>query len=959
MTGHHVYTRSWYKYGSRVKNAGTFTIELTDGIFGTNTDSVINNTLNPFCSKTPESLAMRDTNQSLLRIFHPTDDTTMISRSYYVIDKITGAGSVAYSTGLIFKGSDNERFLRNPSYAFTKIAYESYEAFVARVPADTPVYYSSSYDPLPENYSEQKVFSREAWENDFGLNSETFPLVFIALCKSITAKNNRKVALQLPANATSEQLILAMLTILPVWLRNRFGATANWVGAMDGGSASSIEGIQLVCYLGETASSQANFPIIDLSGNKAHKHLETLTTEERSLSKWYWDNIENPDVLNKFFEHMSNSYGDLVSKMPFSVAAQCFWLWRTFSVVKVELTFTISVRAVYIIANAFGASVSKLPGLLNSVLIPCITTINAQLPYVSTASITADVGRAVCILALGDVAVENENIYMRDMVDPLFRKLLEQGDSGKLMPFFQYYNTVLGKSTSINENIYNTVKVLISALSRTDQGAEAAAEILLRFAISQRGIVLCDEVNSDLSKLYKAIVKNLSVAGRLTSDIYSIPDDGRRINSSTLYEIEMNDRGLLNKDFPNIKYLEKLSSFLPVPHFNDIVEQIWVCESMKSLSVRTAKVRELTSTEAGTKMLKKLIDSNKRVQDDAFNILIVDFSREFTTQTGDEEKIVVIKNWMPRMTSCGFQRHTLMEKMREAYPIEIADIKMKLMYISPESLKVLRDIWAGTTIEKPLENLIIIDMHVIEQKSFLPLYGRCRDTNQRNICRGRLEFWYKKNEKPPIEWTLTLAVLSAKIEAEDISENVVTKFLRYRIGKASDTTGEKNITVEDLIAMFAAYQLLSQEGNSYGADTRDIKQAFGRKVLSLAEKNVDWFTNENVIGAFKRISSETARNSIGARIREILDKKANVISDGVLDRYYIIENDSTVDPIVSISALALFAFSLAAIVLIYLGGDPKSVFKALSLPPLLYIIPGALAVLTSVMSLGILLKGKR
>ena len=407
--GHHIYTRSWFELGSRTPNAGTFTVELTSGIFGAKTDDIVYNRLNPICATVPEALAPLNSGRSILRVFHPLPDTTVINRLWYVTDAITGRGPVPYAHSLIFRGNEkndindendiNETFLLSPQKAFEPNAMEPYESFCARVNPNSPIPTSDKYDPQYVDYMLPYSLSQREWIDNFGFNKERFANFFVSLGRAVCVTGSSKVCVVLPVRTDNmapqritggEELILATLSILPMFMKKKFGAASNWKDSMDGNPGRALSNMQLICCYGEPPYSDSKFTIIDLTrpaltgtdltgtslvgtslagtdltGTGGFDRVETLSFSDKIFGEWVWDNIDKPKELDKFEAFMKKNFTEgeaaVLGKMPFYVVASCFLLWSRFGEGRTLVKFESAVSIAKLITESFAKNYKKFP----------------------------------------------------------------------------------------------------------------------------------------------------------------------------------------------------------------------------------------------------------------------------------------------------------------------------------------------------------------------------------------------------------------------------------------------------------------------------------------------------------------------------------------------------------------------------------------------------------------------
>jgi|GEM_PF-6656227 len=380
MTGHFVYTRSSYAHDSSVKNEGTWITELTDNIFGQESYNIINNRLIPLLSQVQESTSGTSLDSSQLSIFHPSHTTTIVKRSYYINDDITRRGHAPYSFGLIFTGQTRNALLTSPLHAFSYDAYEPYHEFVSRVPQDRPAIYSDAYDPKPKDYQQTLVLEHNFWTK-MGFNESLFSDFITSLTKAISSHGEKhKVGVVLPEGVKGEEVILAAMSILPVWLKFKFGATSRFAGAIEG--SASATGMHLFCYSGSNPPpNNMKNPTINIV-DKRSSNVVGLSNEERAFARWSWQNVGNLAALQHLETYMTETFGGSLDKMPYEAFMQCFWIWLTFREEKGDsLDIKASGHALYFLAKSFGKNISHFKDdfILNKIVETYTTNIETNL----------------------------------------------------------------------------------------------------------------------------------------------------------------------------------------------------------------------------------------------------------------------------------------------------------------------------------------------------------------------------------------------------------------------------------------------------------------------------------------------------------------------------------------------------------------------------------------------------
>jgi len=250
MTGHHIFTASWFAYGSTEKVKGTSTIEMTENIFDINENNLLKETISPFCAELP----LHTGDSAILRVFHPTRETTMVCRSELVDDRITDRGSVIYAHSLIFANKDENKdknmFLTAPHRAFEDGAHESYEDFVARVGnyVNSPAPLSRLYDPKREDYN-LKSSSVESFLTQYEINENTFYMLMAELNRIIFHESNKKIALILKKGVKGSSFIADFLNVIPMNIKEKLGVASNWTTDIDTTKpGKGLSGIHLICY---------------------------------------------------------------------------------------------------------------------------------------------------------------------------------------------------------------------------------------------------------------------------------------------------------------------------------------------------------------------------------------------------------------------------------------------------------------------------------------------------------------------------------------------------------------------------------------------------------------------------------------------------------------------------------------------------------------------------------------
>jgi len=842
MTGHHIYTRSWYAFGSRSRSPGTYTVELTDGLFPPGTDDVIHQKLNPVFSGTQPSIAGYSMERSLLRVFHPTTDSSVVSRSYFTNDEITGRGVVQYSFGLVFTKEASDQFLRFPRRAFEPSAFEPYGELVGRVAEDGTLAYSGAYDPKPADYGSPIVVPRDKWAG-FGFDRDSFVDFFVSLGKAITAqKSEQKTAVLLPAGANGEELMLAVLSVLPQWLRRKFGAASRWAGAMEGGNAAAIAGMQLVCYVGEKPPYDAEAAIIDLAGG-SNRNIEPVTDEQRELAQWYWDNIDDPGALSEMEGYLLKQYKQLMDRMPFAIFAHCFWLWLTFTKnyrFGDSLSFETASRAIESLASAFGRKLNDY--FENKVMLLSIANcFSTDLAKVGASEVKAATVRAICVLAGSDVKLGS--ILMRDLAQPLYEKLFAAGQWGKLEPILQYYSKVLGDEGPA-ERVPEARASFERLLVCPDRAcADEAGAALSRYANACIAAALTRSEKSRIED-YKAIAILLKNTGRqINIDISSIgnlPDSEEA--TKAFYAIEKYNREVIaNVRPPGNKQLEyvlgRLHLLAPDDERSALRELLaiyWRAEELKDKAQQRKYVNYLSENRKIHLFVENDvgIDDIRGIYEDELNTAFD--GREFDSV---DDRIAELLKWSRALRDeCGFRATDPIFDCYNAKLRKLSSVKGLCESMSPDAGKQLSEILRQSTLRSQKE--------VVALLCKLDDIAESRDEVSKvlkefeaipDIFLARMDYWIRRAGSPPPEWALSIAVFKTGLDSMPMGgpTGLADLYLAFM--------GEERDTRRDLADL---YEALRMTCNNRGYDhiRQDIFLSVERKIYEIVSQpsvNID------------------------------------------------------------------------------------------------------------------------
>ena len=809
MTGHHIYTRSWYEYGSRSKNPGTYTVEITDGLFGQATHDIIYNKLNPMFAQTQPSLAGYKPEESMLRIFHPTASSTMVSRSYFTNDEITKRGVVQYSFGLAFTDREKELFLQRPQRAFSLYSYELYSEFVKRVPEEGELLYSDKFDPKMEDYRDDFKISQEKFYG-LGFTEDIFTKYFIMLGRIVSnTKNNNKLAALLPEGNNSEDLILSTLCMLPHWLRRKFGAVSKCSGTLD------IGGIQLLCYVGERPPYDTLNTVIDLTGSNAHKNIGDISIQEEIFAKWIWQNIESPEKLYEMTKYMMTTYKQLIDRMPFEISAKCFWLWHTFaddSNAKKHVNFETASLAISSLIAAFGGKFNEYfsdKDLLSVIF----STFNEGFP--NARHIDHNTVRALCTFAIANFEIDN--IKAKDFIKPLFTKFVEAEEFERLEPLMSYYTKFLRDERPIDV-VIEAIQLFSELTScKVKKYADEAALQLGTYASASAVAKLKGLESERRFALFKRIVDLFKKQGRQFFLNYASFEELPKNEqfSVDFFEIEKAVRDSFNKNPPGEKHLV-------------FVEQ---CLSWLNAGEKTEAMRELLNIYWNSEELHE-DEERKKYIEYLFNANVLgiyvrhdiglDYIRDiilnkFNTQAADLQKsppntkIEVLTEWLVVFTKkCGF-----------AYSDQIFDIYYNTVFhtltddlgnilssVSPKAmedmLKLLERYGMYDTDQdqliKILKLLCRIDENGKSDMNFSVTYNEWHGAF--DYVAQRIEYWIGRTSRPSVDWAMSMAVCEMYLNNLWSNNHIIDFFKRF-YKRPRDYSSE-------LISMYEAIRYLSE-----------------------------------------------------------------------------------------------------------------------------------------------------
>ena len=901
MTGHLIYTRSWFEMGSKSQNAGTFTVELTEGIFGAQSDEIVYNKLNPMFAAVPESLAPLNSGKSMLRVFHPLPDTTIISRNWFVTDKITGRGPVPYAFSLIFRGSSNDIFLQNPEKAFSPDAAEPYDSFCDRVAPDAPVAISREYDPKKGDYLSPFLFGRNDWINELGFNQELFAGYYINLCKAICGKANSRVGTVLPEGGNSELLILATLSLLPMCMKKKFSAVSRWKGMMDGSAGGAISSLHLICCFGMPPLSETKFPVVDLTGAGNHENIDIA---DRSYADWVWENIDNKAAITGFDRFLTENFGSVSDKMPYMVIENCFMLWNVFVNQKKVLDFKLAAITMKLITDSFAKNFSKFPFICDRIQ-DCLIIIREELAKNLHADLAPSVIQAICLLA------GNGEMDAHETVSDIHNYFCGKSDWKRASITIAYYSSLLERPDIAADTEKLCCEMLLGHLTSTDQGiAKTARSTIEKYCRRLRTIILSGGASAEasLAKYRSAMLALYSAAGgRLGGMIFDLPAQGgmdanRESNGSIrqgagidaaarfarLMEFDITSLGYVPTQ---ARWVDSLKWLKPLSQDENGKAQIIELYRLyyDSIPAGQKQIYILNGNKQQRELLLRLIRTYEHIKKDIEQVLgrcIYEDLNKAGPALDSDETWKKVSTWLDRLDTLEFTIYDrIYPLIRQIVSLDLDNLLDISGSVSADSIQTIARLYdsAEPQLADRLNIMRMIDTAAVagdvEKK---PGYGiRHFDIHEALECYNRMNYWYEKSFSDPAGWALFM--LAATVGSAGFNVWEFIKMCREKNETASET-----ICPQDMVCVFAALKHLEGYSDEY---RMELAARFREMISSaLSEDNAeDIFINGNVTKAFSGLSPSTIKDDIGKTIAERLYQNKD-ISTGIRDTYYRIRH---------------------------------------------------------------------
>lgn len=924
MRGHHIYTRSWFEYGSKSKNAGTFTVEMTEGLLGDRADEILYNRINPMCAAVPEALAPRNTDRSVLRMYHLSADSTVICRSWFVTDEITDRGTVPYSFSLIFRGRDNDVFLKYPAKAFSPDAAEPYKSFCARVTPEAPTIASKEYDPKDDDYSSSVVFCQSEWVSTWGMDKTIFIHYFASLCEAVCSKQHLRIGVVLPSNKEGEGLILATLALLPLFMKRKFGAAASWTGMMDGSSSSTLSGIHLLCYHNESPASDSKLHIIDLTGPGGRT--EVVDIKCRQFAEWVWNNIDNPDELTRFEDFLKQNFDPVLEKMPVEVVENCFILWSVFENQKTSINMSLAMTLVRLIADNFAKNFSKYP-YISRRLNECLVLICQRFSKSSDAELSIKDIQVMCLLA------GNGEETAQTLVYEIYKHFSVKKDWKKVAIPLTYYSGLLaqpGISAKVEEHCQ---RILLETLLKCMSDREPTCIRITQQALFEYCIRIKDRMLRNLSKSdsadkvfeeYKEIGSALYAVmnGKLPDGLFWFAELVKPVNSERFAEIvefEISKLGFV----PSVKQWLELCNWTGGLSDERMTELYMACYA----KVGAQKGSYIRALEEQPKLLQTLAAQNNSFRGDVDQA----FREMFEAEWGDlayplEQDTTwdFLEKWEKRLQKMGFKpTDDVFETIRQMAGLSKIRLTQIVQFVSKKSMSTASRLYGGDTSLHPiLDELIEIDEIAADSiTAFRNYIERAQRDNKRLSDDGinRMAFWCKKS--PSVE--RALAVMAAR---EEFKTN------RY-LSLCRPQRDELRYTKSDIECLFAAINGAEEYRDSYFKQQvwKNVVQVI-QGILTIPDMEAS-FMDHSVKQAYRSMQYPDKR-ALGEAIAEYL-KKAKVNDGDTINTYVKRHKSGKGTGELPLLPMILLAVSLVGAVLATVGFIQVFTFGSNLMVPLL------------------------
>ena len=321
MVGQHIFVRC----RNEQNNAGTWTAAITENVVDR---EIVRDYIEPRCNM-DETFAQRAltnvADNNVLRIYHIGEAAMVVSRTYWVTDRITETmgRKGAYSTSYILTGNDTLRFCTDFGGAFDPGCFETYDALLGRI-NQGKITINPGYDLFSHG---EARYNPSVFKNA-GFTKESF----ISLMNGIyfAIENKKQLAVILPqelrsaweekGDATAEKLAFHIMSLLPDFTRVTFGIATHWSCQV---KDKMVGDMHLVFIHPKSEEEIAVLKrdqtmLLDLDGGK---HTSNIPNTVSEYFGFLWDSLENKDAIEEFWSYTKSKYRKLLRGRPNSASS--------------------------------------------------------------------------------------------------------------------------------------------------------------------------------------------------------------------------------------------------------------------------------------------------------------------------------------------------------------------------------------------------------------------------------------------------------------------------------------------------------------------------------------------------------------------------------------------------------------------------------------------------------------
>lgn len=335
MQGQHIFMRCW----NEQNNAGTWTAAVTDQVADKN---VIRNEIEPRCNideTFAQAAMLQHPANNILRIYPLENDVLVVSRTFWENDRVTEASGRkgAYTVSHIITEKDVDRYCEDFVGAFDEGCFEIYDSVVQRMQAAGTR--RVLIDPKYSIFSHaQKAVNSRVFQQ-LGFSKKMFIDLMEGLYNAV--EKNDKIAVVLPTeerqswvtkgNSQAEELLCAILSVLPVPMRKNVGMVSHWNCAV---WDKMLRGIHLILVHPESEEKlselrRSGAKIIDLDTGR---HTTNISSVAKSYFSFLWDHLDQPEEIQSLWQFAMEKCGGVLRRLPCSAAAmECVYSIRTAS----------------------------------------------------------------------------------------------------------------------------------------------------------------------------------------------------------------------------------------------------------------------------------------------------------------------------------------------------------------------------------------------------------------------------------------------------------------------------------------------------------------------------------------------------------------------------------------------------------------------------------------------------